>query len=192
METVLASEFKRGMVLLLNGSPHLIEELHATGTAQFKQKLHVRLRHLQSGRVFDRTFADNERVTVADLDQRRVQFSYREGDSYVFLDAETFEPLELSAAQVGERKWFLKENEEYRALFLDGKLLDIQLPGQVVLRVVETGPAQRGGSDATWKPAKLETGFELMVPLFIETGEAIRVDTVERTYAGRESPGKRA
>jgi elongation factor P len=108
----------------------------------------------------------------------------------VFLDSETYEPLELRAEQLGEKLVFLKENEEYKALFLDGRLIDVTVPDQIVLQVVETGPAQRGSSDSTWKPAKLETGLEIMVPLFIETGERVRVDTQARKYAGKEAEKK--
>ncbi len=192
MPNVSPADFKRGMVILLDGVPHVIEEMHATGTAKFKQKVHARMRHLASGRVIERTFADNETVTAAELEQRKATYSYRQDDVLVFLDSETYEPLELRVEQLGDKLAFLKENEEYKAVFLDGKLVDVQVPDQVVLQVVETGPAQRGSSDSTWKPAKLETGLEIMVPLFIETGERIRVDTAARKYAGKESPEKKS
>lgn len=110
MQTVLPSEFKRGMVLMLDAAPHVIEEFHITGTAQTKHKLHTRLRHLKTGRIVERVFAENERVPVAEMQTRRVTYSYTRGDTHVFLDAETFEELELSEAQLGERRWFLKEN----------------------------------------------------------------------------------
>jgi elongation factor P len=190
MQTILPSEFKRGMVLMLDGAPQVLEELHSSGTARSKHKLHGRLRHLLTGRIGDRVFPENERVPVAELQTRRVTFSYQQGDTYAFLDAETFEELDLTAGQVGDRRWYLKENEEYRALFLEGKLLDIVLPPQVPLRIVETAPAMKGGSDSTWKEARLETGLVIMVPLFIEPGETVRVDTHERKYAGKENVGK--
>ena len=114
-----------------------------------------------------------------------MQFSYKQGETYVFLDTQTFDELNLTAEQVGDRRWFLKENEEYKALFLEGKLLDIVLPPQIPLQVVETAPPLRGGSDSAWKEAKLETGLEIMVPLFIAKGETIRVDTAGRKYAGK-------
>jgi elongation factor P len=191
MQTVLPSEFKRGMVLVFEGTPHVLEEFHVSGTAQTKHKLHARLRHLKTGRLTDHTFPEGERVPVADVQHRRVQFSYHDGKDYVFSDVETFEELTLNPEQIGERRWFIKENEEYRALLLDGRLLDILLPPAVTLTVVDTAPPIRGGSDATWKPARFDTGLEIMVPLFIAPGEKIRVDTAERKYAGRESEGKK-
>ncbi len=187
MQTVLPSEFKRMMVLMLEGVPHVIEDFHVSGTAQTRHKLHTRLRQLKTGRVIDRVFAENERVPVAQLQTHRVTYSYAQGDTHVFLDAETFDELNLGAEQLGERRWFLKENEEYKAMLLDGQLLDIVLPPQVPLVVTDTAPPIRGGSDAAWKEAKLETGLEIMVPLFIAKGETIRVDTATKRYAGKES-----
>ena len=187
MQTILPSEFKRGTSILLEGVPHFVEDFHVSGTAQTRHKLHVRLRNLKTGRLIDRIFADNERVGLAEVQHRRVQFSYQQGGTYVFLDAETFEELNLATDQVGDRRWLLKENDECKALLLEGKLLDIVLPLQVILRVVDTAPPQKGGSDAAWKTAKLETGLELMLPLFIAKGDLIRVDTQTRKYLGKET-----
>ena len=187
MQTVLPDEFKRGMLLLLDNMPHFLEDFHTSGTAQTRHKLHVRLRNLKTGRVFDRTFAENERVPVGQLEHRLVQFSYKQGDTYAFVDTKTFEEMNLPAELAGERRWFIKENEEYKALFLEGNLIDIVLPPQVALLVVDTAPPSRGGVDNAWKEAKLETGLEIMVPLFIAKGEMIRVDTQERKYAGKSN-----
>jgi elongation factor P len=158
---------------------------------QRKPKLHARLRNLKTGRLTEHTFSESERVPVADAQYRRVQFSYHDGENYVFSDVETFEELTLSAEQIGERRWFIKENEEYRALFIDGRLVDITLPPAVTLEVVDSAAPIRGGSDAAWKLARLDTGLEIMVPLFIAPGEKIRVDTTGCKYAGRESEGKK-
>jgi elongation factor P len=191
MQTVLSSEFKRGMVLMLDGAPQLVEEFHVSGTAQTRHKLHVRLRHLKTGRLNDHTFTEGERVPIADVQHRRVQLSYADGKDFVFSDVESFEEYTLNSGPIGDRRCFIKDNEEYRALLLEGRLVDIVLPANVTFEVVETSPPISGGSDATWKPARLDTGLEIMVPLFIATGEKIRVDTATRKYAGRESEGKK-
>jgi len=188
MQTILPSEFKRHMVLMLDGSPHVIEDLHTSGTAQTRHRLHTRLRHLTTGRVIDRVFAENERVSVAPLETRRVTYSYARADVQVFSDIQTFEELEFSNEQIGERRWFLKENEEYKALRLDGRLLDIVVPEQIPLKVVDTAPPSRGGAEGAWKEAKLETGLQIMVPLFIANGDIIRVDTAEKKYLGKGTP----
>jgi elongation factor P len=187
VRTALPSEFKRMMVLILDGVPHVIEDMHTSGTAQTRHKLHTRLRQMKSGHIMERVFTENERVPVVQLETRRVTYSYSKGGLRVFLDAESFDELDLTDEQLGERRWFLKENEEYKAMLLEGKLLDIVLPPQVPLRVVNTSPPVRGGSDATWKEARLETGLAITVPLFIATGETVRVDTASRKYVGRET-----
>ncbi len=187
MQTVLPSEFKRMMVLMLEGSPHVIEDLHTSGTAQTRHKLHTRLRNLKTGRITDRVFAENERVPVVQMETRRVNYSYDKGDTHVFIDAESYDEFELTDQQLGDRQLFLKENEEYKALLLDGKLLDIVFPPQIPMKVVETAPPLRGGSDSAWKEARLETGLDVMVPLFIAKGELIRVDTHDRKYAGKSN-----
>jgi elongation factor P len=190
MQTALPSEFKRQMVLLLDGSPYVVEDLHVSGTAQTRHKLHTKLRQLTTGRFIDRVFADSERVPVAQLENRRVTFSYAQADRLVFSDLENYEEYEFGAEQLAERRGFLKENEEYKALRLDGRLLDIVLPVQIALKVVDTAPPSRGGLNSSWKEARLETGLQIMVPLFITNGELVRVDTAEGKYVGRESAGE--
>jgi elongation factor P len=108
----------------------------------------------------------------------------------VFINVETFDEFELSNEQFGDHRWFLKENEEYKALVLEGSLLDIVLPPQIRLKVVDTAAPIRGGSDSAWKEAKLETGLQIMVPLFVAKDETIRVDTAGKKYAGREAGEK--
>jgi elongation factor P len=190
MQTVLPSEFKRQMVLMLEGAPHVVEEMHTSGTAQTRHKLHTRLRHLTTGRMIDRVFAENERVPVAELETRRATYSYAKAEVQVFIDIETFEEFEFNNEQLGERRGFLKENEEYKALRLDGRLLDIVLPPQIPLKVVDTAPASRTGLNSSWKEAKLETGLQIMVPLFITNGDIVRVDTAGKKYLGKETSGE--
>ena len=170
---------------MLDGVPHMIVSLRTSGTAQTRHKMHVRVRNLNTNRVIERMFAENERVAVADLETRQVQLSYHQDDRFVFTDAETFEELTISDEKIGERSGFLKENEAYKAFYLDGRLLDIELPEHVALKVVETAAPQKGGSQASFKTAKLEGGVEVMVPLFIAPGDLIRVDTADRTYISK-------
>lgn len=185
MQTALPSEFKRGQVLLLEGVPHIIENLRVSGTAKTKHKLHAELRNLKTGRVFERMFPDNERVPTAELETRRVSYSYSQGNQYVFLDNQTFEEFTLSSDQLGNRRYFLKENEEYRVLCLEGALLDIVLPDSLALKVLETAPPQHGGSDSTWKPAVMEGGLTVMVPLFVAPGDNLLIDTQSGKYVGK-------
>ena len=189
MQTILPAEFKRQMVVMLDGSPHVIEDMHSSGTAQTRHRLHTRVRNLLTGRSIDRVFAENERVPVATLETRRATYCYARADTRVFTDIETFDELEFSDEQLGERRWFLKENEEYKALRLDGRLLDIVLPAQISLKVVDTAPPSRSDLNSSWKEAKLETGLQIMVPLFVANGDIVRVDTAEKKYLGKDTSG---
>jgi elongation factor P len=190
VQTVLPFEFKRMMVLMLDGAPHVIEDLHTSGTAQTRHKLHTRLRHLTTGRIIERVFAENERVPVAPMETRRVTYSYARGETRVFSDSVTFDEFEFTDEQLGERRLFLKENEEYKALLMDGRPLDIVLPPQIRLKVVDTAPPARSALNSSWKEATLETGLQIMVPLFIANGEMIRVDTAGKKYLGKEGSGE--
>lgn len=190
VQTVLPFEFKRMMVLMLDGAPHVIEDLHTSGTAQTRHKLHTRLRHLTTGRIIERVFAENERVPVAPMETRRVTYSYARGETRVFSDSVTFDEFEFTDEQLGERRQFLKENEEYKALLMDGRPLDIVLPPQIRLKVVDTAPPARSALNSSWKEATLETGLQIMVPLFIANGEMIRVDTAGKKYLGKEASGE--
>ena len=187
MQTVLPEEFKRQMVLIIDGAPHIIEDMHTSGTAQTRHRLHTRLRHLTNGRLIERVFAENERVQVAPLETRRATYSYATADGQIFIDIETFEEYEFRNEQLGERRGFLKENAEYKVLRLDGQLLDVVMPPQIPLKVVETAPPARTGSTTSWKEAKLETGLQVMVPLFIANGDVLRIDTAGKKYLGKEN-----
>ena len=145
----------------------------------------MQVRNLHNGHVFERIFPDNERVPTTELEYRRASYSYAKDNVYAFLDAETFEELSLTGEQLGDRRHFLKENEEYRALVLEGQLLDVLLPDAVALAVAETAPAQHGGGDSAWKSATLEGGLEIQVPLFIAPGDRLLVDVKTHKYAGK-------
>jgi elongation factor P len=129
-------------------------------------------------------------VPVAPLETRRVTYNYAKGETHVFSDSETFDEFESNNEQLGEGRWFLKENEEYKAQLLDGRLLGIVVPTQIFLTVVDTAPPSRTGLNSSWKEAKLETGLQIMVPLFITNGEIIRVDTAGKNYLGKETSEK--
>ena len=186
MQTILPTEFRGGMAVIMGGVPHIIEEYRTIGTAKTRHRLHVRLRNLQTGKPMEHTFVENERVTVADVKYRNVQFSYKQGDRFVFMDGRTFEELSLTEDQVGERAAFLNEDDEYKAIFVEGQFTDITIPDNVPLRVLETAPPQRSSQQSTLKPAVLEGGLEVQVPMFISQGETIRVDTRTKKYLCKE------
>ncbi len=187
MHTVFTTELKRGMVVILEGMPYILEDFHLAGTAQTRHKFHCKLRNLKTGRILEHVFNENEHINLAELVYRRVVFGYKNGEDYIFTDCETYDEYTLTKEQVGDRRWFIKEDIEYKAVLLDGKLIDITIPPAIPLKIVDTAPAVRGGSDSTWKPAVLETGIEIMVPLFIGKNEVVKVDTATRKYVGKET-----
>lgn len=187
MQTILPSSFRNGLVLMLDGSPFMIEDFHHTGTAKTRHKMHVRMRNLNNDRIVERSFSENEEVGTVEIGHKTVQFSYRQGTDFVFLDSTSFDEIKLTAEQIGERSCFLRENEEYKALYVDGKFMGVQFPDHVALKVEQTAPPQRASQQSAMKTAILEGGLEVLVPMFIAQGELIKVDTRDRKYLGKEA-----
>lgn len=187
MQRVMPSSFRKGLVLVLDASTFMIEDFHHTGTAKTRHKMHVRMRNLHNDRIVERSFSENEEVASVDVGHKTFQFSFRQGSDYVFMDADSFDEIKLTVEQIGERHVFLRENEEYKALYVDGKFLSIQLPDHVALKVEQTAPPQRASQQSALKPATMEGGLEVLVPMFITTGEVIKVDTRDRKYLGKEA-----
>jgi elongation factor P len=126
-------------------------------------------------------------VPQANLEKRSMQHTYKEGDQYVFMDMETFEEVRLTLEQLGNRVNFLKEEMEANILFWNGQVLEVELPTSVILEVTQTDPGVKGDTaTGGTKPAIVETGAQVMVPLFISIGERIKVDTRDGSYLGRE------
>ena len=149
----------------------------------------TKLKNVLSGKVVEKTFRSGESVTEVRLEHRPVNYSYTDGQLYYFMDAQTFEMIPISGDVIGEDQLlYLKENMECEGLVHDGKVIAVELPFFVELEVVETDPGVRGDTaQGGTKPAKLETGAVVQVPLFIEQGEVIKVDRREDKYLTRVS-----
>jgi len=138
------------------------------------------------GRVIDRTFRAGEKADVPDLTHTVMQYLYAQGDDYVFMDTGTFEQVTLTRDQLGEAVDFMQESMEVKVLFHRSEPIDVEIPNFLELEIVETDPGVRGDTaSGGTKPATLETGAVVKVPLYIEVGERIRVDTRNRTYIER-------
>ncbi len=152
------------------------------GNATIKTKL----RNLRTGSTIEKSFQSGSRVQDVRLDTHQVQFMYRDGDLYHFMDTETYEQPALSADILGEHSQFLKEGTTVELLTYDGQPIDVELPTTVDLKVVETAPGYKGDTaSGGGKPAKLETGVSVTVPFFVNTGDTIRVDTRTGEYVTR-------
>ncbi|WP_418503414.1 elongation factor P, partial [Desulfovibrio sp.] len=147
----------------------------------------TKLRNILTGRIQDITFRSGEKVGKPDMETRDMQFLYRQDDELIFMDMTTYEQLQVSTSTTSGKEGFLKDGQECRVLLYKGNPLDIDIPLSLVLEVVETEPGAKGDtvSNVT-KPAKLETGIVVQVPIFVNEGDRIKVDTRTKEYLGRE------
>lgn len=183
------SDFRNGMVIELDGTLYQITYFQHVKPGKGGAFVRTKLKNVMEGGVVDRTFRAGERVTEVRLVRRPLQYSYTDGHLHHFMDMETYEMIPLSADAIGEDQLrYLKENMECEGLTRDREVLAVELPQFVELEVVETDPGVRGDTaQGGTKPAKLETGAVVQVPLFIERGEVIRVDRTEDKYITRVS-----
>jgi elongation factor P len=187
MAAILYSQVRKGMVIVgEDGQLYACIDRDLNTPGNWRAILNLRLKNLKTGSVFEKRFKPDDKVEQAYLDRRPMEYLYQEGDSYVFMDKETYDQVSLSAEAVGEMIRFLKENDEAQVTFYEGRALSIEPPAKVALKVVETMPAARGDTVKNVnKPARLETGLEVMVPPFVEQGDRIEVDTRTGEYLGR-------
>jgi elongation factor P len=148
--------------------------------------MRLKLKNMRTGDIIERTFKSGESFREVEAIRKKKQYSYTDGDKVHFLDAETYEDMEIRKEVLGDAFGFLMENMMVEALYLDGEFLSIQLPTSVQLKVSETVPGVKGNTVSnTMKPAKLETGIEIQVPLFINEGDTVKVDTRTQEYVER-------
>ncbi|HIK38581.1 MAG: elongation factor P [Geminocystis sp.] len=184
---ISSNDFRPGVTIELEGSVWKVVEFLHVKPGKGSAFVRTKLKNAQTGNVIERTFRAGEMVPQANLEKRVMQHTYKDGDDYVFMDMESFEEFRLSASQIGEKSKYLKEGMEVNILFWKNNVLDVELPNSVVLEVVETDPGVRGDTATGGsKPAILETGAQIMVPLFVAVGDKVRVDTRTDTYLGRE------
>jgi elongation factor P len=182
------SDFRNGMKLEIDGDPWVMTYFQHVKPGKGGAFVRTKLRNLRTGKNVDRTFRAGERVVEADVEDRKMQYLYAEADAIVCMDTTTFEQLHIPLEQVGSAKSYLQENAEVSVILYKGQPISIEIPSFVVAKVVQTDPGLKGdtASGAT-KPAKIETGATVLVPLFIKEGEMIRVDTRTGAYVERAS-----
>ncbi|BDA66606.1 elongation factor P [Dulcicalothrix desertica PCC 7102] len=184
---ISSNDFRPGVSIVLDGSVWRVVEFLHVKPGKGAAFVRTKLKNAQSGNTVERTFRAGETVPQANLEKSTMQHTYKEGDEYVFMDMETYEEGRLTAQQIGDKVKYLKEGMEANVVRWNEQVLDVELPNSVVLEVIETDPGVKGDTATGGsKPAKLETGATVMVPLFIAQGERIRIDTREDKYLGRE------
>ncbi len=180
------NDLKNGMVLRIEGQLWAVVEFQHVKPGKGPAFVRTKLRNVESGKNVDRTFNAGTKVETANVDKRTMQYLYNDGSSYVFMDNSTYEQLEVTPEVVGDAKNFMLENQEAIVATNDGRVLFIELPASVELLIAETEPGLQGDrSTGGTKPATLETGHTIAVPLFITTGEKVKVDTRDSSYLGR-------
>jgi len=183
---ISAGDFRPGMVVEMDGDLYAVVEFQHNKRGRGTAVVRARVRSLRTGAITERTFMPEERFPQAYLERRRMQYLYRDGDHYVFMDQETFEQLPLDTALVGDDTLYLRENTDATVVLHEGRPIALELPNAVELEVTETAPGVRGDTVAGGsKPARLETGAVVQVPFFVEQGDRVRVDTRSGAYLER-------
>ena len=180
------NDLKNGMVLNLDGQLWQVIWFQHHKPGKGGAVVRSKLKNVESGKVVDRTFNADVKVEVANVDKRTMQYLYNDGSHYVFMDTGTYDQVEIGPDIVGNAKNFMLENQEAIVASNDGRVLYIELPASVELQITYTEPGVVGDSaTGRTKPATLETGHEIQVPLFITQGEKVKVDTRDSSYLGR-------
>lgn len=186
MATYSTNEWKSGLKVMLDGDPCSIVENEYVKPGKGQAFNRVKLRNLKTGRVLEKTFKSGDSLEGADVVDTDMQYLYNDGEMWHFMHPETFEQLMADAKAVGDAAKWMKEQDTCVVTLWNGVPLTVMPPNSVILRVVETDPGLRGDTaGGGGKPAKLETGAVVRVPLFIENGELLKVDTRTGEYIGR-------
>jgi len=171
-----ANDIRKGQVIKFNGEPHLVMETQHRTPGNLRAFVQVKMRNLRYGKSLDQRFASTESMEVMPTDRRTLEFSYADRDAFAFIDPDTFDQIELSAETLGDVKNYLTAGGKVDVLFVDDKALTVELPSAVNLKIVESADGIKGDTASNvQKPAKLETGLVVQVPIFIKEGETIRV-----------------
>lgn len=180
------ADFRKGLKIEWEGKPYLIVDFQHVKPGKGGAFVRTKLKNMINGRVIDQTFRSGEKVGIPDLEEKEMQYLYREGDQFVFMDNDTYDQIYLSREQVGEQAHFLQENINLKVLYFKKEPIGLELPNFVELTVTSTEPGVRGDTaTGANKPATLETGAVIQVPLFISEGDRIRVDTRTGEYLER-------
>ncbi len=181
-----ANDLRKGMAIKYNGDTAVVLEVHHRTPGNLRAFVQAIIRSIKTGKSSDVRFSSTEKVELVDLERRPLEFSYQDHEGYHFMDPETYETIALQEDLLREAKDYLVENLKVEVLIAEGKPVEVELPSAVNLKVIESPEGLKGDSASNvQKPAKLETGLMVQVPLFIKEGEVIRIDTRTGAYMGR-------
>lgn len=184
---ISSNDFRTGTTIEIDGAVWRVVEFLHVKPGKGSAFVRTKLKNVKTGSVVERTFRAGESLPSATIEKRVMQHTYKDGDQYVFMDMESYEEDQLDSSQIGDQVKYLKEGMEVNVLFWGSQVLEVELPNSVVLEVTQTDPGVKGDTaTGGTKPAIVETGAQVMVPLFISTGERIKIDTRNDSYLGRE------
>jgi elongation factor P len=183
---ISTSDFHTGISVELEGEIYTILEFQHVKPGKGAAFVRSKLKNLRTGSIAERTFRAGEKMARAHLERKEMEYLYRDGDSFHMMDMETYEQITLSSDQIGEGTKYLKENDHLNVVMHGEKLLGVDVPLSVVLKVEETEPGLKGDTaSGASKPATMETGLVVQVPLFINSGDSIKIDTRTGSYIER-------
>lgn len=183
---VSTSDFRNGLNILVDGEPYQITWFQNHKPGKGGAVMRVKLRHLKKGGTIERTFKSGEKFEALSVTRQKKQYLYKEGENYNFMDMNTYDQISVSPDILGDLANYLKENLEVEAVYLEAELIGIDLPIIIEMTIAEAEPGVKGDSVSNMtKMAKLETGADIRVPLFIKEGDRIKVDTRTGEYVER-------
>ncbi|MEK4521769.1 elongation factor P [Psychrobacillus sp. FSL W7-1457] len=183
---ISVNDFKTGLTILVDGVLYRVLDFQHVKPGKGAAFVRSKLRNLRNGSVNEKTFRAGEKVEKAQIDNKKMQYLYASGDQHVFMDTDSYEQLELNENQIEYELKFLRENMELQVIQYQGETLGVELPKSVTLEVIETEPGIKGDtSGGGSKTAKLETGLVVTVPLFINVGDKLIINTDEGSYVSR-------
>lgn len=182
---ISAGDFRTGLTVIVEDDPWVVLDFQHVKPGKGAAILKTKMRNLKTGSVQEKNFNASTKFEQANISKKTAQFSYKDGDTYNFMDMETYETYELSEEHIGFNKYFIVEGAEVSLMFFEGELLSVSVPEKVELVVTETDAAIKGAPSNQTKDAVTETGLTLRVPQFIEPGEKIVVFSTDGKYAGR-------
>jgi elongation factor P len=180
-----ASDLRKGLKVELDGQPYVITEFTFTKPGKGQSIYTCRLKHMVSGTTLNKQYRSNDKIDKPALSQKMLVYSYKDGEDFIFMD-ENYEQVALSADILGDQRFFLQEDIEIEVLFHNDQAVGVELPNFVERDVTHTEPGARGNTATNvLKPATVEGGYEVQVPIFVNEGDLIRIDTRDGTYADR-------
>jgi elongation factor P len=181
-----ANDLRKGMCIRYNGNPAIVLEVMHRTPGNLRAFVQAIIRYIGTGKSADVRFGSTDKVETVDVNHQKLEFSYKDQQGYHFMDPETYDTISFDESFVGDAKEYLTENLAVDVLYVEGKAANIELPASVVLKVTESAEGVKGDSaNNVMKPAVLETGKTITVPLFIKEGELVKIDTRTGQYMGR-------